>query len=312
MNKNLINIDNYNDSIIWKQIIIDDIPTNYEVNNIGQVRNKITRKVRKMVSYNHGYIDALIYINGKKVHQLVHRLVANAFIPNDDPINKNQVNHINGIKYDNRVENLEWVTREENMRHAYDNGLSKKGENHYHSIYSDKQIHEVCKLLVKKIPMNEIVKITGVANSTIRKIKEGENRKDISKLYDIDKSPYYYTKYTKNQIHSICKLLENHVSMKLITSILNIDKHLIRSIIHGGTWKSISSQYNIDYKKKYESEKIKYNKLKNILLELNIFNNIDLNILLDSKYIINKNKLINDMISQGYEIFIDSELYMEL
>lgn len=68
-----------------------------------------------------GYANVNLYKNGKMSTQRVHRLVARAFIEN--PNNYSVVNHKNGIKLDNRVENLEWTTKKENTRHAFENDL---------------------------------------------------------------------------------------------------------------------------------------------------------------------------------------------
>jgi hypothetical protein len=68
-----------------------------------------------------GYIQICLYLDGKRYFKMHHRLIAEEFIPN--PLNKSQINHINGIKTDNRICNLEWVTPKENVRHAIDNNL---------------------------------------------------------------------------------------------------------------------------------------------------------------------------------------------
>jgi len=71
-----------------------------------------------------GYLSINMVTNGTSKNVVVHRLVAKAFIPN--PEVKAEVNHINGDKTDNRVENLEWCSREENQQHAYDTNLHKR------------------------------------------------------------------------------------------------------------------------------------------------------------------------------------------
>lgn len=96
----------------------------YEVSNLGEVRNAQTKHILKTQD-QHGYRRLNLRINGKDKHCAVHRLVAAAFIPN--PENKPQVNHLDGVHDNNHVDNLEWVTPEENFRHAVDNDLYKKG-----------------------------------------------------------------------------------------------------------------------------------------------------------------------------------------
>lgn len=93
----------------------------YEVSNMGNVRNKKTlRIIKPFISY-HNYVRVPLRKNGKDRKRFLHRLVADAFIPN--PENKEIVNHINGNKQDNRIENLEWCTYSENNVKAIKDGL---------------------------------------------------------------------------------------------------------------------------------------------------------------------------------------------
>lgn len=98
---------------IWKPIPDFDV---YEVSNRGEVRNKKTGHIKSPV-FVHGYLCVTLFGNGRAVRTGVHRLVANAFISNVD--NKPQVNHKDGDKSNNAVENLEWVTASENQLHMY-------------------------------------------------------------------------------------------------------------------------------------------------------------------------------------------------
>lgn len=96
---------------------------NYQISEDGKVYSKIKQIFMKPSLSKYGYYRVgLTNANGKKIIS-IHRLVAKTYLPNT--FNKPQVNHINGIKSDNRLENLEWATREENMQHAYSNGLMK-------------------------------------------------------------------------------------------------------------------------------------------------------------------------------------------
>lgn len=109
---------------IWKSI--DGFEGLYEVSNFGVVRNMKNGYMKKGCPNEKGYLRVFLRKNKKDYTRYLHRLVAQAFIPNPD--NKPTVNHKNGNKLDNRVVNLEWATHKEQTFHALKMGLIKKGE----------------------------------------------------------------------------------------------------------------------------------------------------------------------------------------
>lgn len=120
---------------IWKDI---DGFDKYEISNLGNIRNKKNKKMRAFSEHRDGYLKVILFNCGKRHYFQVHRLVAITFIRNDE--NLPVVNHKNGNKSDNRVENLEWCTVADNTKHAYDSGLAKGhngGMNKLVAVYCD-------------------------------------------------------------------------------------------------------------------------------------------------------------------------------
>ena len=110
---------------VWKDVV--GFEGLYQVSNLGRVKSLQSTcnrwkagRIRKPVDNRHGYLSINLSRDGRivKARQYVHRLVAEAFVPNDDPINKTEVNHLNEDRSDNRAENLEWTTHADNCNYG--------------------------------------------------------------------------------------------------------------------------------------------------------------------------------------------------
>jgi len=105
---------------IWKDI--EGYEGFYQVSSHGRVKSLVSNKILTRNENNKEYRKIVLCVNRKKKYFSASRLVANAFIPN--PENKQIVDHINGIRYDNRVCNLRWATYSENSRNSKSNDKS--------------------------------------------------------------------------------------------------------------------------------------------------------------------------------------------
>ena len=148
---------------MWKKIK----NYNYLVNEDGIIKNSKTNRILKQ-SNKSGYKIVCLSINNKSKTHYVHRLVAKTFIPNTN--DKLQVNHIDGNKSNNKLENLEWCTPLENMIHAKKIGLKNDvGENNPNSKLTKKDVKHI-KMLNKFYTQRELGKIFGVCQTQISKI----------------------------------------------------------------------------------------------------------------------------------------------
>lgn len=170
---------------IWKELY--GIDSFYRVSNMGRVKSidrsvnhsrrgiKLVKElILKPAVRNKRYNTVTLHIEGKMKSFYLHRLVAMAFIPN--PLNKKEVNHKNGIKTDNRIENLEWTTRHENISHAEKNGLLPQGEQKANAILTNVDVIKIKSLLSeRKLKQTEIAKLFGVKPYVINFINTGRS-----------------------------------------------------------------------------------------------------------------------------------------
>jgi predicted P-loop ATPase len=156
---------------------MEDILLRYNIDKDGNVVNKKTKKQIRPQDNGKGYKKVTLTINSKQIQRYIHRLVASIYLSNENGYN--QVNHINGIKNDNRVENLEWCTNSLNQIHAQKTHLKSNGNELWNGKFSKEQIAKIKEMKSNGILQYKIAEIMGTTKGTISEILSGKRYKYI-------------------------------------------------------------------------------------------------------------------------------------
>ena len=158
---------------MWKDII--GYENLYQINELGQIKNK-NGKIKSQNVINSGYLVVDLYKNNVRHTLLVHRLVAQTFVPNPD--NLEIINHIDGDKTNNNSSNLEWCDYTTNLNHARNNNLRPK-EWQYQGSLTKEEVLEIPKLVEWGLSKIEIARVLKVNVGIIKHIFNGKTYFDL-------------------------------------------------------------------------------------------------------------------------------------
>ena len=144
----------------------------------GEVYSIRFNKFLKPGKSNNGYLKVNISVGGKNRFRAIHRIIAETFLPT--PEGKAEVNHKNGIRTDNRLENLEWCTHSENIQHSIKvTKTFKIGERHASAKLNDEKIREIRMLTKFGVKQTRLANYYRVAQRTIFQIVHNQNWKHV-------------------------------------------------------------------------------------------------------------------------------------
>lgn len=198
--------------------------------------------VLKPVLGKHGYHTVSLKVAGKFHPYRVHRLVAQAFIPN--PENKPEVNHINGDKTDNRVENLEWATSQENQVHAVAVLGKGFGEDHGMSEITEQTAHRICSMFVMGYQNKRISELLGVTVRIVSGIRRGITWKHVSSKYTFEKKSRALSQATVMWVCEMLSLGHSSVEIRDMSTNDKLTLQIIKAIKGRRNYKFISDNYD--------------------------------------------------------------------
>lgn len=174
---------------IWKDI--PEFNNEYQISNLGRIRSKeaiimrsngspyIRRSKVLKPALDEGYLKGAVCVNKKLIPYRIHKLVANAFV--DGKKEGLEVNHKNGIKNDNRAENLEWVTRSENIIHAVKTGLLPvtRGSQRVQAKMNEDIVRKIYKLKSDGFQRKFIIERLGITIHMYKDVIRGKSWKHV-------------------------------------------------------------------------------------------------------------------------------------
>lgn len=203
----------------------------YMITNNGEVFSKRNKKPVKHYKNHSGYTVVVLHYKNTIKKFSLHRLLAETFIAN--PEDKPCVNHINGIKTDYRIENLEWCTYSENIKHAYKEGLRArqdlKGDKNPNSKLSEQEVKDIYEYLKIGIKVSLLCKKYKVTKDTIMGIKRGFYWKSLNLIPLWGRS----SSITLKMIDKIEELLLKNMSIREIHKETNFARNTIKNVKNG-------------------------------------------------------------------------------